>query len=99
MKPEEFEESALNVARKMVMYYAIGFLVVTATNVGLARWTDIGRDDTDPPSGRSDMRILTDNLTGCQYLNPSRGGATPRLTADGKHICRAAAAMAPEEAR
>lgn len=99
MTPSEFEESAWDVIKKLVIYYAIGAVALAITNAGLTRWTDVGRDDTDPPNGRSDMRILTDHLTGCQYLSPSRGGATPRLTANGVHICRASAAMAPEEAK
>jgi hypothetical protein len=40
------------------------------------------------PSARSgpDMLVLTDTETGCQYLYKS-GGITPRVAADGKHIC------------
>lgn len=45
----------------------------------------LGKDATDPPHGRSGMRLHTDHETGCQYL--SRGGLTPRLDRDGKHIC------------
>jgi hypothetical protein len=43
-------------------------------------------DDSDAGRfQRSDMEILTDHLTGCQYLTGSRGGLTPRLNADGTH--------------
>lgn len=51
------------------------------------RYTDIGRDATDPPHGRSDMKILTDHETGCQYLAGARGGLTPRLDSSGKPMC------------
>lgn len=39
-------------------------------------------DDSDPPGGRSGLRIYTDHKTGLQYL----GCVTPRLTADGAHM-------------
>ncbi|MDQ1081414.1 hypothetical protein [Pseudoroseomonas cervicalis] len=45
-----------------------------------------GRDSTDPPHGRSGMRLHADNLTGCQYLSVPGGGITPRLTTDGRHM-------------
>lgn len=46
------------------------------------------KDDTDPPEGRSGMRLYTDHLTGCQYLGGAWGGVTPRLDGSGRHICR-----------
>lgn len=36
---------------------------------------------------RSDMRLHTDALTGCQYLSAPDGGITPRLSANGTQIC------------
>lgn len=44
------------------------------------------RDDTDPPNGRSGMRLYTDAATGCQYLGTMFGGVTPRHGAGGSHI-------------
>lgn len=44
-------------------------------------------DNSDPPGGRSGMRIYTDNLTGCQYLARPSGSLTPRLLRDGKQVC------------
>lgn len=44
------------------------------------------RDSTDPPNGRSGLRLLIDHQTGCHYL-AYKGGLTPRLDADGKQIC------------
>lgn len=64
--------------------------VVAAIVVALAlvHWVfGLAKDDTDPPTGRSGLILLTDAKTGCQYL--SRGGLTPRLDASGKHMgCR-----------
>lgn len=47
-----------------------------------------GRDDTDGPwPNRSGIKVVTDAKTGCQYLAHERGGLTPRLDAEGRHIC------------
>lgn len=46
-------------------------------------------DDTDTPPKRSGVLPLTDGLTGCQYLRtPWPSAITPRMDADGKHICK-----------
>lgn len=45
-----------------------------------------GRDDTDPPGGRSGLALYTDYGTGVQYVGSPRGGLTPRLDADGHPI-------------
>ena len=45
------------------------------------------RDNSDPVGGRSNMSVLTDALTGCQYLATQRGGITPRMDADNKQVC------------
>lgn len=48
-----------------------------------------GKDDTDPPDGRSGLRLMTDARTGCQYLAMPLGGITPRRDGEGKHVgCR-----------
>lgn len=46
-------------------------------------------DQTDDYRGgtRSGFRLYVDYGTGCQYLVPLMGGATPRLDADGRQIC------------
>ena len=46
----------------------------------------VGRDDTDGES-RSGLRLRTDARTGCQYLESTGGGLTPRLDRNGKHVC------------
>jgi hypothetical protein len=55
-------------------------------------------DDTDNKitGERSNMRILIDHGTGCQYLLGSQGGISPRMTAAGKPRC-AAPALAQKE--
>lgn len=50
------------------------------------RFTDIGRDDSDSETERSGVKIITDHLTGLQYLETERGGITPRLNIDGKQV-------------
>jgi hypothetical protein len=49
-----------------------------------------GYDDTDDVVNgvRSEMRLHTDYGTGCQYLSTFLGGVTPRLDADGNHVCK-----------
>ena len=46
------------------------------------------RDNSDPIGGRSNMQVLTDALTGCQYLATAQGGITPRWTRDGEQVCK-----------
>ena len=46
------------------------------------------RDDTDPVSGRSGLTVLTDCLTGRQYLTAQRGGVFPRLDSEGRQIIK-----------
>lgn len=50
--------------------------------------TPISRDDTDPGNwgARSNIRPVTDSLTGCQYIETSKGGITPRVDGKGRHI-------------
>lgn len=82
------ECAAFSVAVKLLILWFVATMVVAAVNQLVVRHTDIGRDDTDPPFGRSDMKIMTDHATGCQYLMGSRGGLTPRLDENGKQMCK-----------
>lgn len=36
---------------------------------------------------RSGLALRTDYGTGCQYLETSAGNLTPRLDAEGRHVC------------
>jgi hypothetical protein len=81
-------ESALWLfAAKFALIWWIVSFLAGMLNGFLSKHTDIGRDDTDPPRGRSNMTIHTDHATGCQYLQGKRGGLTPRLDANGRHMC------------
>lgn len=68
----------------LVWVYLIGFFISVLIN----RYTDLGRDDTDPKNGRSNLIVLTDAKTGLQYLSTAKGGLIPRLDADGKQIIK-----------
>ena len=81
------EGAAFGVISKLALIYCVAAVALAGVNYLLATYTEIGRDATDPPGGRSDMRIMTDHQTGCQYLMGSRGGLTPRLDENGKQIC------------
>lgn len=70
--------------RQIIIVALLAFAVITL-------WNDTfnPRDDSDPPDGRSGLRPLTDNLTGCQYLKTPGGGITPRLDGRGRQVgCR-----------
>ena len=73
---------------KKYTQWAFGWVSVFIVLVGVLSATPIGRDDTDPGSwgARSSLAPRTDSLTGCQYLETSRGGLTPRRDRDGKHV-------------
>jgi hypothetical protein len=81
---EIFEGAAWNVIGKLALIWLVAVITVTVANYLLATYTEIGRDDTDPPRGRSNMKILIDHQTGCQYLMSARGGLTPRLDESGR---------------
>jgi len=45
------------------------------------------RDTTDGEwPNRSGVRPRTDAFTGCQYLETSKGGITPRIDSRGRHL-------------
>lgn len=80
-----------------INWWLAGFLFVSGSAGGLfvvglciKLLIHVERDATDPPNGLSNMKLLVDHETGCHYLSVSGGGITPRLDADGKHICRRA---------
>lgn len=65
----------------LVLVIAIGVLMIL-----LSSFITNPRDNTDPPNGRSGMMLLTDHMTGCQYLY-RHGAITPRMGKDGKQLC------------
>ena len=68
---------------------AFAFLLIVFAGYMVASLLDknLPKDDTDSPDGRNGMVLLTDHLTGCQYLRAG-GGVTPRMDRNGKQICR-----------
>ena len=66
------------------LWVVIFYLITTAISQ-----TSLGKDDTDKPgwfTKRSGVELVTDELTGCQYLSAKNGGITPRLDLTGRHI-------------
>lgn len=75
----------------MINRVTINWAIVTFF-IGLALTFTVGslsnpHDSTDDPDGhRSGLAVLTDCLTGRQYLMAYKGGLTPRLTEDGHQM-------------
>ena len=71
---------------------AIGILgaiwIVAALGAFMSLVFPSPRDDTDPANGRSSLTVLTDCLTGRQYLTTQRGGVYPRLDSEGRQIIK-----------
>ena len=44
------------------------------------------KDDSDPPSGRSGVSVITDHKTGLQYLRAPGCGLVPRMDKHGDHM-------------
>lgn len=84
---EAIRAAIWSVINELLLIYFVLAVTIGGINHMLTKYTDIGRDDTDPPGDRSDLKILTDHLTGCQYLTTGKGGITPRLDKDGRHMC------------
>jgi hypothetical protein len=73
--------------------FFLGAFVTALLVIGVAAlWPSSAKplDDTDDKltGKRSNMQILIDHGTGCQYLRTVGGGLTPRLDKDGKPMCK-----------
>ncbi|PWC69123.1 hypothetical protein TSH7_01375 [Azospirillum sp. TSH7] len=66
---------------------AVGAVLVFALTVAAKNRGPLDDTDDHATGTRSNMRVLIDHKTGCQYLLSDGGGLTPRLDATGKHIC------------
>lgn len=75
------ERGITGAAWKILSWYGAAMLVVLA--IGYAAT----KDDSTDGAERSNMRLHTDAMTGCQYLSAMGGGITPRMGANGKQIC------------
>ncbi len=63
----------------VVMIFCVNFMMT------------VGKDSTDPESGRSGLILYIDAKTGCHYVKGGIFGATtPRLNQNGKQICAGA---------
>ena len=69
--------------KPLIHWVGISAVLYVLANVFIGQ-TGYGRDDTDGAK-RSNMALRTDYGTGCQYLETSGGGITPRLDVNGKH--------------
>lgn len=66
----------------------IGFVILVVLQAVL-NWLDYGTDSSDKSgTQRSGVAVRIDHGTGCEYLETSKGALTPRLDAEGRHICR-----------
>ena len=76
---------------KRYTWWALSWYTVASIIIGLINLSSLGRDDSDPDryGDRSGLRVRTDSLTGCQYLESSKGNLIPRLDRTMQHIgCR-----------
>jgi hypothetical protein len=69
-------------------WFLIGLVLVLAIRF-IADRMGAGFDGTDDRANRSHsgLKLRTDYGTGCQYLETSGGGLTPRLDGTGKQFC------------
>lgn len=72
--------------KKFTIWFCMWFVISLVISFLFNRFTDIGRDDSDSKTEKSGVKVVTDHLTGLQYLETSRGGITPRLDIDGKQV-------------
>ncbi len=78
----------LNEAKQYTKWVVFNFCILYGLIVSIS-YFPIVRNNSDAgeygwPSG---VIPRTDSLTGCQYLETSGGGITPRLDREGRHIC------------
>jgi hypothetical protein len=83
MKPEYDPEFIKAVAKEFAFQlwdplYKVCLFVLAAYAFDYFFGFPLGRDATDPPSGRSGLKILVDNETGVEYLTTEKGGIIVR---------------------
>lgn len=83
MTPIELFDAIVRAAREL-FWAALRFFAVVWVLSYLLSVLPFWRDSTDPPwPHRSGMVIRTDAATGCEYLETSDGGITPRMDGGG----------------
>lgn len=81
----------VKIGRQLALGFAqtLSLFIVVGIAIQLVALPFRGTDSTDRSwLHRSNMSVLTDNQTGCQYLQ-AETGVTPRVDAAGHQICRA----------
>lgn len=80
---DSLENGIKKALQPIVHWVLIGWVLCILGSVFLSQ-TGFGRDNTDGAK-RSGMALRTDYGTGCQYLETTEGGITPRLDVNGNH--------------
>jgi len=75
---------------KAFVRWLVGWFAFALVFTQFLSLTPLKKDDSDPePEGwgrRSGIQVRTDSLTGCQYLETTSGGITPRVDGNGRHV-------------
>ena len=83
MKNPSDEQKRLDAYVKFLAFIAVTCLVIAVVSSFTKPY-----DNSDAPNGdRSGFTIMTDHLTGCQYLRYNSYSLTPRMDQYGKQIC------------
>lgn len=75
-------------SKGVAFFISIGFgtIIIIGAVFGWLLPTPVDATDKSV-SVRSGVNLITDYGTGCQYLETNSGGLTPRMNAEGRHIC------------
>jgi len=65
----------------------LGLFLSTCFFLWLFGLLPVNRDESDASGRGGGVKAVTDDLTGCQYLGFQNGGITPRMDAQGRHLC------------
>ena len=66
---------------KFILGVGLGLIILlVAMSLLISVFNINTRDDTDPPDGRSGLKIYIDHKTGVEYLGISKGGLVKRET-------------------
>jgi len=85
-KPKIFLQY-LYVASAALSSFVIPIAAIVVILVGVRYLNPYDGTDDAKNKLRSGATLVTDYGTGCQYLKGTFGGITPRLNANGEHIC------------
>lgn len=80
---------ALFVSLKKYTLWLVGTSLVLFMLIKVVMLLPLFYDSTDSWPFKSGMSLMVDAQTGCEYLGDG-GALTPRLSSEGKHICKKA---------